>query len=294
MKSILVIGATGQQGGSVLRFLYENGSFHIKAMVRDLNSDKAKALIEKYPNVTLVLGDLNDVASLTNAMEGCYGVFGVTNFWDPSVGYDGEIRQGKNIGDACKNANVKHLVFSTLEGGTGVAHLESKSIAETYIRSLGVPMTALYTSAYFENVFSFFAPKEVEGKLIFSIAQKETTKVPMYSVNDTGGWAIQAFLNPVTINKKIAAVSEYLTYHDVAHIYGKAVGKEAEFQSIPLNIFRTFGFPGVNELADMFNLYDEMSEGTTIDIRKQLLQDQQLSGIDFSGQTFEQFMKNMC
>lgn len=289
MRTILVIGATGQQGGSVLRHLYENGSFHVKAMVRDVNSEKANALKQKYPNISLVTGDLNDVESLINAMNGCYGVFGVTNFWDPSVGYDGEIRQGKNIGDACKKANVQHLVFSTLEGGTGVAHLESKSIAENYIRSIGVHMTALYTSAYYENVNTFFTPKEVDGKMVFSVAQKVTTKVPMFSVSETGGWVLQAFLNPSIT--KVAAVSEYLTYDEVAQIYGKVTGKETVFQSIPLDVFRSFGFPGVNELADMFHLYDEMSEGSFVDIRKQLIEEQIKSGIVYRGETFEEFMR---
>lgn len=289
MKTILVIGATGQQGGSVLYHLYENGTFHVKAMVRDVNSEKAKVLKERYPNISLVVGDLNDVDSLIKAMEGCYGVFGVTNFWDPSVGYDGEIRQGKNIGDACKNANVQHLVFSTLDGGTGVAHLESKSIAANYIRSIGVHMTSLYTSAYYENVNTFFTPKEVDGKTIFTIAQKSTTKVPMYSVNDTGGWVLQAFLNPSITS--VAAVSEYLTYDEVAQIYGKVTGKDCVFQSLPLNVFRTFGIPGVYELADMFHLYDEMSEGNFVDIRKQLIEEQKVNGIIFKGDTFEQFMR---
>ena len=147
MRTILVIGATGQQGGSVVRHLLANGEFAVRCLVRDDTSEKALKLVEQ--GATVVKGDLNDVDSLVQAASDCYGVFGVTNFWDKDCGYEKEIQHGKNIGTACKTANVKHLVFSTLDRNSDVPHFESKVIAEDYIKSIGVPLTSMVTRFYF-------------------------------------------------------------------------------------------------------------------------------------------------
>jgi uncharacterized protein YbjT (DUF2867 family) len=284
MKTILVIGATGHQGGSVVRYLLNDGSFKIKALVRNSNSlDKVKI---QFPTVECVMGDLNSTDSLANAMQGCYGVFGVTNFWDHSVGYEGEIQHSKNIGDACKMAGVQHLVFSTLDRNSGVPHFESKVIGEDYIRSIGVPMTTLVTSFYFENFLTFFQPKVNEsGELCMSVAQKSTTNVPMFSVYDTGLWVLEAFKNPQQyIGKDIAAVSEYLNYQQVVKIFADISGKKCNFVEIPLNVFRGFGFPGVEELAANLEFFDDISDGRKHDRRK-------VGMTQLKGENLQQFLK---
>jgi uncharacterized protein YbjT (DUF2867 family) len=285
IRSILVIGATGQQGGSVVRHLLKNKSFKVRALVRYSNSDKAQALLKS--GTELVVGDLNDVDSLVVAMKDCYGVFAVTNFWDPSVGYEGEIQHAKNIGDACKRANIKHLVFSTLDRESDVPHFESKVKGEDYIRSLGVPMTSLVTSFYFENFMTFFPPKEVNGELVLSVAQKATTKVPMYACYDTGGWVLQAFLHPESyLNKDLPAVSQYISYPEIAEAITNVTGRKCKFQEIPLDAFRNFGFPGANELADNLQFFNDISEGKKTDRRTDLKTSQTI----FTGETFEGFL----
>ena len=260
-KTILVIGATGKQGGSVMRYLINDGTFNVRAFVRSKKSDiKCES----------VVGNLNDVVSLCNAMEDCYGVFAVTNFWDPSVGYEGEIEHAKNIGDACKMMNIKHLVFSTLDRDSNVPHFESKVIGEDYIKSLKIPTTCLVTSFYYENFLTFFSPKETEsGDLLLNVAQKSSTKVPMFSVDDTGLWALEAFKHPETyINKDISAVTEYLCYPEVANIFTCATGKKCNFVEIPLDVYKGFGFPGVDELAANLSFFNEIHEGSKVDRRK--------------------------
>lgn len=265
-KSILVIGGTGAQGGSVVDYLLKEGRYNVRVITRDPNSDKAVQL--KNRNVEVIAGDLNDVQSLVRAMDGVYGVFGVTNFWDPSVGYTVEIQQGKNIGDACKRSNVKHLVFSTLDRDSDVPHFESKVQAEDYIRSLGIPTTFLVTSFYFENFKTFFPPNEINGRYVFSIAQREDTKVPMYSVKDTGGWVVKCFNDPKHIGKDVSAVGEYLSYPELVKTFSRVVGKPAIFNEIPLESFREAGFPGAKELAANLQFFDDIFKGKKVDRRR--------------------------
>ena len=284
-KTILVIGATGQQGGSVVRHLLKNNRFKVRSLVRYPNSDKAQHLLNLGSE--LVCGDLNDVDSLVVAMKDCYGVFAVTNFWDPSVGYDGEIQHAKNIGDACKKTNIKHIVFSTLDRNSGVLHFESKVKGEDYMKSLDLPLTCLVTSFYFENFMTFFVPKEINGELVFTVAQKSTTRVPMFACYDTGGWVLQAFLHPEKyLNADVPAVSQYLSYPEIVDTVTKVTGRKCKFQEISLDVFRTFGFPGVDELADNLQFFDDISDGKKIDRRVNLNNSQSI----FVGETFDNFI----
>ena len=285
-KTILVIGSTGQQGGSVARYLLNDGTFNVRCMVRNTDSPKVKELLEKGAQV--VKGDLNSVESLTNAMVGCYGVFGVTNFWDSDCGYDKEILHGQNIGHACKNNHIEHLVFSTLDRHSDVSHFESKVMAEDYIRKLNVPTTFLVTSFYFENYMSFFPPKPDEnGDLVFTVAQKATTKVPMFACHDTGGWVLEIFKHHNKfVGKDVAAVGEYISYPEIVDTFNRVNKTNARFQELPLDVFRSFGFPGVHELAANLQFFDDISDGVKEDRRK-------INGCmhcTFKGETWEEFL----
>jgi len=220
-------------------------------------------------------------------MDSCYGVFGITNFWDPSVGYDGEIKQGKNIGDACKLANIQHLVYSALDRNTGVPHAESKVIAEDYIKTC-VPTTSLITSFYFENFLTFFPPKEENGEWVFSVPQKVTTKVPMFSVSDAGGWALQAFLHPeLYLNQDVPCVGQYISYPELVETFARVTGKKARFNSIPNEIFRTFGFPGCLEIALNMQWFDDLHDGIKEDRRVGFEKSSQI----YLGEDWEGYLK---
>src|SRR5262245_4205833 len=150
-KIIAVTGATGQQGGAVARKLLSDG-WKIRALTRDPNKPAARALAEA--GAELVPGDMDSRSELEAAFQGAYGAFSVQNFWLPEVGYDGEIRQGKNVADAAKAAGVQHLVYSSVGAahrGMGQKHFESKWIIEQYIQSLELPYTILRPVAFFEN-----------------------------------------------------------------------------------------------------------------------------------------------
>ena len=138
-KIIAVTGAAGQQGGAVARKLLADG-WKVRALTRDANKPAAGELASL--GAEIVPGDMEDRSQLAAAFKGAYGVFSVQNYWLPSVGFDGEIRQGKNVADAAKAAGVQHLVYSSVGAahrGAGQQHFDSKWIIEQYIHPLVPP-----------------------------------------------------------------------------------------------------------------------------------------------------------
>ena len=151
-KIIAVTGATGQQGGAVARKLLAEG-WKVRALTRDLNKPAAQELASL--GAELVPGDMENRAELEAAFQGAYGAFSVQNYWLPNVGFEGEIRQGKNVADAAKAAGVQHLVYSSVGAahrGMGQKHFDSKWIIEQQIQSLNVPFTIMRPVAFFENL----------------------------------------------------------------------------------------------------------------------------------------------
>src|SRR6188474_1540306 len=150
-KVIAVTGATGQQGGAVARKLLIDG-WKVRALTREVNKPAAQEL--KALGAEIVPGDMDDRVQLEAAFQGAYGVFSVQNFWLPNVGFEGEIRQGKNVADAAKAAGVQHLVYSSVGSahrGMGQKHFESKWLIEKYIQSLDMPYTILRPVAFMDN-----------------------------------------------------------------------------------------------------------------------------------------------
>ena len=161
-KIIAVTGATGQQGGAVARRLRADG-WKVRGLTRDADKPAAKELASL--GVEIVPGDMENRSELEAAFDGAYGAFSVQNFWLPNVGFEGEIRQGKNVADAAKAAGVKHLVFSSVGAahrGAGQKHFESKWIIEQYIHALGVPYTILRPAAFMEN-YEWSRPQILNG-----------------------------------------------------------------------------------------------------------------------------------
>src|ERR1041385_4659086 len=162
-RSIVVCGATGNQGGAVIESLIESGKWNIIALVRDPASRKAQSLQKK--GVTLRKGDLLNRDSLVNAFQDVYGVFGVTQPWSADykkADVQGEITQGRNIVDACRQAGTRHLVFSTVmhfgPEKTGVPHVDSKLEIEEYAKTAGIPVTMLLPASFMDNIGSSFFP----------------------------------------------------------------------------------------------------------------------------------------
>src|SRR5688572_30377023 len=168
-KIIAVTGATGAQGGGLVRAILAdpNGGFAVRAITRDPSGDKGKALAAAGAEV--VAANLDDVESLKKAFAGVHGVYGVTNFWE-HFSAEKEKEQAKNIAEAAKAAGVKHVVWSTLEdtrkfmpaddkrmpilqGKYRVPHFDAKAEADAFFQ--GVPTTFLLTTFYWDNLYMF-------------------------------------------------------------------------------------------------------------------------------------------
>jgi uncharacterized protein YbjT (DUF2867 family) len=254
-QTILVTGATGVQGGSVARHLMSGNKFAVRCLTRSPDSDKARAL--KDAGAELVKGDLDDIESLNNAIEGCYGVFGVTNYWEH---FGKEYQQGTNLVDAVARADIQQFVFSTLpyakkisQGQLEVPHFDIKAELEEYCRGLEIPATFIHVAFYFENFINFFPlQQQDDGTFTFGFPQGDTPLAGV-AVDDIGGIVVAIFDRPAEFrDKTVGVVGDDLSPNAYAEFMTRQLGKKVVYHHIPREVFAGFDFPGAGDLANMF------------------------------------------
>ncbi|MBI5403092.1 MAG: NmrA/HSCARG family protein [Ignavibacteriae bacterium] len=277
-KTIAVIGATGAQGGGLVRSILNdnNGDFRVRAITRNVDSDKARALAMSGAEV--VSADLDNAESIKDAFKNAYGVFAVTNFWE-HFSPEKEISQIKNIAEAAKSSGVKHVIFSTLEdtrnwvsledgrmptlmGKYKVPHFDGKGEAEHFFTDLNVPVTFLLTSFYWDNFIYFgMEPKKGEdGKYALNIPMGNK-KLPGIAAEDIGKCAYGIFKNGNEyIGKKVGIAGEHLTGKEMADAFSRVYGKEFVYNAVPFDVFRGFGFPGAEDLGNMFQFKHDFED----------------------------------
>jgi uncharacterized protein YbjT (DUF2867 family) len=271
-KIIAVIGATGTQGGGLVRAILADpdGGFAVRAITRDPNKDNAKALAAKGAEV--VSANLDDVESLKKAFAGAHGVYAVTNFWE-HFSAEKEKAQAKNIAEAAKAAGVKHVIWSTLEDTRQfmsaddkrmpmlqekyrVPHFDAKAEADAFFS--GVPTTFLLTTFYWDNLFMFgLAPKRGDdGKYswAFPMGQKKLAGI---AAEDIGKVAYGIFkAGQQYIGKKVGIYGEALTIQEMGQKLAKNIGiPEPHYHAAEADEYRGYGFPGADEMGNMFQYY---------------------------------------
>ena len=226
-KVIAVTGATGQQGGAVARKLLAEG-WKVRALTRNEEKPAAQELASLGAEV--VPGDMDNRAELEAAFQGAYGVFSVQNFWLPNVGYEGEIRQGKNVADAAKAAGIQHLVYSSVGSahrGMGQKHFDSKWEIEQYIHSLDIPFTILRPVAFMDN-YNWTRAYILNGTLTGRGLQPEKG-VQMIAVEDIGVFTALAFANPQEfLGKTIELAGDELTEPQTAEVFSRVIGRPVQ------------------------------------------------------------------
>jgi len=296
-KVIAVLGATGAQGGGLVRAILNDDSseFSVRALTRDVNSDKAKALEELGAEVATV--DIDNSESLNKAFEGAYGVYAVTFFWE-HFSPEKEIAQVELIAKAAKEQNVQHVVWSTLEdtrnwipleddrmptlmGKYKVPHFDAKGEANKIFADLEVPTTNLLTSFYWDNMIYFgMGPKKGEdGKLTFAMPMGDK-KLPGISASDIGKCAYGIFKNGEEyLGKTVGIAGEHLTGTEMADSLGRALGDDVGYFNVPFDMYRSFDFPGADDLGNMFQFKHDFEEyfcgARNIDFSKSLNPDLQ-------------------
>jgi uncharacterized protein YbjT (DUF2867 family) len=256
-QTILVIGATGAQGGSVAESLLQSKKFNVRILTRNPTSPRAKALEED--GAEIYKGDLDDVISIRKALQDVYGVFGVTNYWEH---LDQEYIQGKNLIDAVHEAGVKHFVFSSLpdyhtisKRTISVPHYDIKAALEKYARSLDIPSTFVHLSFYYENFLQYFRLQKLDDEnYSFGLPQGDT-KLSMVSVSDVGGVVASIFKFPVEyIGRTVGIVGEDRSPSEYAHILSKVLRVNVTYNYISSDKFASLNIPFGQELANMFEV----------------------------------------
>lgn len=280
-KIIAVVGATGAQGGSLVRAIQAdvNGEYRARAIVRDVNSEKAKALAALGAEV--VAGDLDDPGSIERAFEGAYGAFCVTFYW-AHFSPEKEAAHARLMADAAKKAAVKHVIWSTLEDTRKyiplsdgrmptlmerykVPHFDEKGAADEYFVGIGLPVTLLATTFYWDNLAQFgMGPKAgPDGNLVFALPMGDA-KLSGIAAEDIGKCAYGIFKSgDSTIGKTVGIAGEHLTGTEMAASLSKALGRTVTYQAIPHDVYRSFGFPGADDLGNMFQFYADFEETFT-------------------------------
>jgi uncharacterized protein YbjT (DUF2867 family) len=257
-KTILVFGATGAQGGSVARNLLSRGQYAVRAFTRNAASPAAQALREL--GAQIVEGNLDDEASIRAALDGVYGVFGVTNFWEH---FAKEEEQGRNMIRAIAASGVEHLVYSSLppiaketNGALRSPHFDIKAGHEELIRTLGIPATFIHVPFYYENFLYFFPPRPAgDGTYQFGFPQGDRPLAAM-SVQDVGRIVAVLFEQPETYAGKVLKLAgDELPAAEYAAAMGRATGADVRYNHVPRETFAALGFPGAEDLADMFEYY---------------------------------------
>ena len=270
-KLITVFGSTGKQGGAVARALLDKG-FKVLGVTRNPDSDKAQAL--KQLGAEVRKGNLDEQASVDAVVEGAYGVFLVTNYWEYSSA-DREMAQAKTVAAACKKFGVKHLVFSGLDPvkeitGKDCPHFDSKAAIEKYLDESGIPNTSVRYPAYFDNFLEpFLVQKQEDGTLLWTVCMKG----PMdgIAVEDAGPAVASIFANHEEfLGKKIGLSSEKITPEQYMDILSKVLGKTFNYQYVPVEVFEKFPFPSADDIAAMFDFYERGNPDRDIALTKRL------------------------
>jgi uncharacterized protein YbjT (DUF2867 family) len=269
-RIIAVAGATGAQGGGLVRAILSdaNGGFTARALTRDVSSDKAKELAKLGAEV--VAADLDDLESLKRAFQGAYGAFCVTFFW-AHFSPEREVAEATAMARAAKHAGLQHVIWSTLEdtrkyvplsdgrmptlqGKYKVPHFDGKGEADHVFTDLGVPTTFLLTSFYWENLIYFgMGPKKgPDGKLAIAFPMGDK-KLPGMAAEDIGRCAYGIFKRGREfIGKTVGIAGEHLTGAQMAAALTRALGQEVRYNDVTPEVYRSFGFPGADDLGNMF------------------------------------------
>jgi uncharacterized protein YbjT (DUF2867 family) len=230
---IAVIGATGQQGGAVAAALLDRGA-PVRAIARD--ADKARDLAERGAGVAVV--DLDDGAALRRAFDGVAAVFAMTTMTGPS-GTEGEVAHGRAIADAARDAQITHLVYSSVGGAerdTGIPHFESKWRVEQYLHAIGVPTVVIRPTFFMDNFLSLFTPSARDGQVVLRAPFAPGVPLQMVAVEDVGKAAATALLDAAAVLEGAVEIAgDERTPEAIADAFGAHLGLPAHFEQLPLD-----------------------------------------------------------
>ncbi|MFC7028282.1 NmrA/HSCARG family protein [Halomicroarcula sp. GCM10025324] len=258
---VLVVGATGNQGGAVVdHLLASDQDFAVSGLTRDASSDAAQALSDR--GVSMVEGDLGDPETLRGPVGDADAVFAVTNFW--TQGYDAQVEQGKNIATVAAEEGVDHLVFSGVgshDEDTGIPHFDTAEEIDQHIRDLDLDWTVLKPVFFFENLEAFAEDIVEDGTLALPLA--EGVGLQMVSNDDVGRAAAVALANPGDfVGEAIDLAGDERTLEETAAVLSSVTGVDVEAVHVPIeDAYETFG----EEFTVMCEWFNEVGYSADVD-----------------------------
>ena len=258
-KLIAVIGATGQQGGAVVRALHVHGQFKVRALTR--HPAKHRKLADE-----VVEADLDRPETLKAAFEGAYGVFLVTNFWEPGAD---EFKQATAAVRAAKEAGVKHFIWSTLpdveaisRGKLHVPHFTGKAKVDRIVEEAGFAHhTFVIAPFFYQNLVGLMAPqKQEDGTLGWALSVDPTVRgIHMGDITEIGSIVAGAFAHPdqAGSGEYLPLVGDFMSFNEIVATLNRQ-GHEFSFKRVPREVFATL-FPGAAEIAATFAWFEAHS-----------------------------------
>jgi uncharacterized protein YbjT (DUF2867 family) len=277
-KTIAVVGATGAQGGGLMRAILEDasGGFAARALTRDVNGAKPRALAELGAEV--VAADVDDPASLRRAFDGAYGAYCVTFYWD-HMKPEKEKVQAANMARAAKDAGLQHVIWSTLEdtrrfvplsddrmptlmGQYKVPHFDAKGESNRFFGELGVPTTFLLASFYWDNLIHFgMGPKKLPDGMLAFVLPTGDKRMPGIAAEDIGRCAYGIYRRGLElVGRAVGIAGDHPTGAQMAAELSKALGRTIVHAAISPAEYRAFAFPGADDLGNMFQFYAEFEQ----------------------------------
>jgi uncharacterized protein YbjT (DUF2867 family) len=268
-RIITVFGATGAQGGGLARAILADPArrFAVRAVTRRPHSEAARALARA--GATIVAADMNDAASVQRAVDGAYGAYCVTSFWDhasPEV----ELRHAEMLAEAVARAGVAHVIWSTLEdsrrlvppgtrmpvldGSYNVPHHDAKGEADRFFLERGVPTTLLYTSLYWENLIvgGMGPQRSGDGTLVIGLPIA-ARRIPWIAAEDIGRSAFGIFARGRGfVGMTVGIAGQHLSGAELALQLSAALGEPVRYEAVTPEAYRAGGHAARAALANMW------------------------------------------
>jgi uncharacterized protein YbjT (DUF2867 family) len=277
-KTIAVVGATGATAGGLARAILTDpgGGFTCRAITRTPDSAAARALADL--GATVVRADMDDVDSLVDAFDGAYGAFCMTTFWE-HLSPQQETAQAGNQARAAAAAGVRHAIWSTMEdtrrwypledermpsvmGGYKVPPFDAKAEGDRAFEAAGVPTTYLLSPTHWDAfVFGKGAPQRGPDGALALVIPLGDAKLPGIAAEDIGRCAYGIFQQPAKyIGTTVGLAAEHITGEQLAGGLSRVFGEQVRWQPMPLEVFRSLPFPGIEVAANMFQFIAEVPE----------------------------------
>jgi uncharacterized protein YbjT (DUF2867 family) len=255
-RTILITGATGQQGGAVAQALQGSG-FHLRGLTRKPEDERAAALARQ--GIEVVKGDLDDEATLRRALAGAWGVFSVQN--TAEAGVEREEAQGKRLATLAREAGVEHFVYTSVGSAdkrTGVPHFDNKWRIEETVRGLGFPSHVILRPVFFMD--NLLAPFSLQGSTL-AWALAPGVKLQMIAVDDIGWFGARAFTDSAALNRReIDLAGDIRTMPQAAEVLTEALGRRIAFAQTPIEQVRQYS----KEMALMLEWFERVGYSADI------------------------------